>query len=140
MNNNAISFTVSNATNKIDSISLSDIKTIRKPREAELHGYPLATPEHCFILALLNGVTFLLEALNVVQMNRVIAGLNGILNKLEQDINTTGDFTWINQSLESVKRKASDVQPHVVKKTTGVKKSLMQEAAMRRKMKRRQQN
>jgi hypothetical protein len=139
MNNKATSFTEPDATNKVETISLSDIKTIRKPREEDLTGYPLVTPEHCFLLALLNGVTFLLEAVNAIQVNRVISGLNGILNKLERDINTTGDYTWIVQSLESVKRKASDVQPYVVKTNNTPKKTLLQEAAARRKNKRRQQ-
>jgi hypothetical protein len=80
-----------------------------------------------------------LEAVNAIQVNRVISGLNGILNKLERDINTTGDYTWIVQSLESVKRKASDIQPYVVKTNNTPKKTLLQEAAARRKNKRRQQ-
>lgn len=139
MNNNVSPFTALDAAKQVESILLSDIKTIRKPREAELNGYPLATSENCFVIALFNGITLFLEAVNVVQMNRVTAGLNGIMNKLEQDISTRGDFTWIMKSLEYVKKKACDVQPHVVKQKTNTSKSLMQEAAARRKMKRRQQ-
>jgi hypothetical protein len=139
MNNQSSTFSAPNETNKVESILLSDIKTIRKPREAELEGYPFVTPKHCFVLALLNGVTLFLEAVDAIQMGRVTAGLNGILNKLEQDINTTADFSWIMKSLEHVKKKASDVQPHVVKKNAAVKKSLLQEAAARRMMRRKQQ-
>lgn len=139
MNNKASTFTAPDAPNKVESILLSDIKSIRKPREAELHGYPLVTPAHCFVLALLNGVTFFFEAVNAIQISRVTTGLNEILNKLEHDINNTGDFAWVLQSLESVKRRAGDVQPNIVKQNTNVRKSLMQEAASRRKMKRRQQ-
>ena len=143
MDNTATAFTAPDETNKIDSILLSDIKTIRKPREAELDGYPVATPEHCFVLSLFSGATFFLEAVNSVQMNRVTAGLNGILNKLELDINNTGDFTWIMQSLEAVKRKPRDVQPSVARTSsnlpTQTKNSLVQQAAERRKLLRRRQ-
>jgi hypothetical protein len=137
MNNQPSTFSAPDETNKVESILLSDVKTIRKPREAELEGYSLVTPTHCFVLALLNGVTLFLEAVDALRMDRVTAGLNGVLNKLEQDINTRGDYTWIMKSLECVKKRAVDVQPHVVKNNAAVKKSLLQEAAARRKMKRR---
>ena len=143
MDGTAATFTAPDETNKIDSILFSDIKTIRKPREAELNGYPVAIREHCFVLSLFNGATFFLEAVNSIQMNRVTAGLNGILNKLELDINGTGDFTWITQSLEAVKRKPCDVQPSVERtgtnSPTSTKKSLVQQAAERRKLLRRRQ-
>lgn len=138
MTNKACSFTSPDAANNLKSILLSDIKAIRKPREAELDSYPLITPEHCFLVVLENGTMLFFEAVSVIQMNRVTCGLNGILNKLGNDMNATGDYSWINQSLESIKRKASYIQPCVVEKVARPEKSLMQEATERRKLKRRQ--
>ncbi|KAL3790822.1 hypothetical protein HJC23_004723 [Cyclotella cryptica] len=137
MMGNTSSFSAPDDTHKVESIMLSDIQIIRKPRESELDGYPLVTPEHCFVMSLQDGNTLILEAINDIQMKRVTMGLNGILHVLEHDIKT-GDYSWILKSLQSVKRKVSDVQPHACAVDLTVKKTLLEEAKARRRKKRQQ--
>lgn len=137
MKGNPSLFSAPEATDKVESIMLSDIQIIRKPRESELDGYPLVTAEHCFVMSLQNGNTLFFEAINDIQMKRVTIGLNGILHVLERDIKT-GDYSWILQSLQSVKRKVSDVQPSASAVDQSVKKTLLEEAKARRRKKRQQ--
>lgn len=89
------------------------------------------------MLSTQSGITLVFEAINAVQLVRVTIGLNGVLEKLEKDINA-GDNAWIMQSLASVKQTARDVQPCISKTDVGMKKTLLQEAAARR-MRRQQQ-
>ena len=137
MKGNPSLFSDPDAANKLESIMLSDIQIIRKPRDSELDGYPLVTPEHCFVMSLQNSNTLFFEAINDIQMKRVTMGLNGILHVLERDIKT-GDYSWILQSLQSVKRKVSDVQPSACAVDQSVKKTLLEEAKARRRKKRQQ--
>jgi hypothetical protein len=135
MKGNPSLFSDPDAANKLESIMLSDIQIIRKPRDSELDGYPLVTPEHCFVMSLQNSNTLFFEAINDIQMKRVTMGLNGILHVLERDIKM-GDYSWILQSLQSVKRQVPDVQTNACAVDQSVKKILLEEAKVQRRKKR----
>lgn len=124
------------------ALPLLDIQSIRRPTPRELdNSYPFAIPAHSFLLSTRRDGegdegdghrSLLFEAVDEVQMTRVMTALRGIIGKLARKI-IMGENDWLAQMMQaaSLGSKGSDAVPcamtnvtdHIVTQTALMKKA-----------------
>ena len=108
-------------------VDLFDIVSIRRPTPPEIENYPRAVPAHCFFIetSSASGCNILFEAVDEIQMSRVMSGLTNIVGKLARWV-VAGDDSWVSQTMlanigsvdaveSSVPSAMVDVTNHLVK-------------------------
>lgn len=81
------------------TLELLDIQSIRPPTFGELdEHYPFSVEEHSFFITTHSGISLLFEAVDELQMTRIVSGLQGIAGRLAKKI-IMGENDWIVQMM-----------------------------------------